>query len=235
MNLSFYLEAKFDSYLKNLESRNYLHGFIAAKRAAKKGQKIAILTARQNKDAHEGLIKKLEKQLGVSIPRELVFFVNDSAFKLPKRYTNSNEKKLYVLLQLVKKYDKVKFHDDEAQNIDIVNKFAKMYKLYPKIKAYNISDYNVDKLKPFSKDSDDENVIQVFDLDGTVIKIPNLKIRLIDSDGKVTKELSQEEFAKYVKQNGDEPPKGYSWDKSDFSDGEKIKKQMKGNPFKKIG
>lgn len=232
MKLSLYLESKFDSYLKNLENRKYTAGFIAAKRAVAKGQKIAILTARPNKAGHEILVKKLENKLGVKIPRELVFFVNDSEFKVPKRYSNSNEKKLYVLLQLSKQYKKVKFHDDEPQNIDIVNRFAKMFKLYPQIKAYDVKDYDVSKLKPMSQDSEDSNIIQVFDLDGTVIKIPNLKIRLIDSNGKVKKEFTQEEFAKYVSKNGDLPPNGLRWDKSDFSNSEKIKQQMKGNPFK---
>lgn len=235
MKLSLYLESKFDSYLKNLESKKYTAGFIAAKRAAAKGQKIAILTARQNKAAHEILISKLEKKLAVKIPRELVFFVNDSEFQAPERFSNSNEKKLYVLLQLAKKFKKIKFHDDEKQNIDIVNRFAKMFKLFPQIKAYDIKDYDVSRLKPMSRDADDTNVIQVFDLDGTVIKIPNLKIKLLDSNGEVKKEFSQEEFARYVSENGDQPPAGFKWDKSDFSDSEKIRRQMVGNPFKKRG
>lgn len=228
---------KFSSYLKNLDTRDYMPGFIAAKRAIKKGHKIAILTARANKIGHEPLIKQLEKKLGVRLDRKLVFFVTD--MKFPIRYNSTARKKLYVLLELLKKYDKIKFFDDEIKNTAIVNKFSRAAKIYPKLKAYGMHDYDVNKLKEEVNRSSG-NVLSVFDLDGTMWKIPS-SIRIVNKKtNQLVKILSQEEWAKHNAKYGYDlsmygNDSDLTWDFSDFRNYENIKNAVKekGNIFKK--
>lgn len=168
---------KYDDIIKVLESSNYLKGYIAAKRALLKNQDIAILTARGNKSDHDFLIKKLEKQLNTHIPRDMVFFVNDSNLQFPANVKKNHKRKMYILLKLLKDYDKVKFHDDEAKNVDYVNRFAKLFKLQDKLKAYNVKNYDVSKLRPI-KDQKDRIEKLIDDI------IKEKKIKKITADNK---------------------------------------------------
>ena len=73
--------------------------------------------------------------------------------------------------------------------------------------------FNPSKLKPLENTISNKNVIHLFDLDGTVWKVP-ANIYVIDSSGKRKKSFSQEEFALGTYKL----KKGESYDFSEFKD-----------------
>lgn len=199
----------FKEYLERLKTENRMPGFIAAKRALLKGEHIGIITARANKKDHEKLIQRLEKSLGTNIDRSHVHFVNDEG------YSGSSiaEKKLNVIKTYANVYDKVKFYDDEDKNIQSVN-LAQI----PNVKAYNVKNFDANKLNEIVKSNN--RVIHLFDLDGTIWKLPAF-IGIV-KNGKVIKKITQEEFAYGYKLSTNE-----SFDFSDFSKKEKLLEQSK--------
>lgn len=191
---------------EELKTRGRMPGFIAAKRAVLKGEPIGILTARAGKENHSALIKRLEDSLGKSIDANDIHFVNDSAGTYEGK--DSAEKKLNVIRHYSNKFSSVKFYDDEEKNLEIV-KNANI----PNVKVYDIKSFNPSKLKPLENTISNKNVIHLFDLDGTVWKVP-ANIYVIDSSGKRKKSFSQEEFALGTYKL----KKGESYDFSEFKD-----------------
>lgn len=192
-----------------LKVKNRMPGFIAAKRAALKGEQLGIITARANKSAHSSLITRLEKSLNTKINPDNIHFVSDSGYD----GSDAAEKKLNVIKKYSKLYEKVKFYDDEIKNISIVKNSG-----LPNVKAYNIKEFDPKKLNELK--ASNNNTIHLFDLDGTVWKLPAF-IRII-KNGKEIKKISQEQFA-----HGYKLKSGESFDFSDFSDEKKLKQAAK--------
>lgn len=188
-----------------LKVKNRMPGFIAAKRAALKGEQLGILTARANKSGHDALIKRLEKSLNTKINPDNVHFVSDGDYA----GADTAEKKLNVIKKYSKLYDKVKFYDDEEKNISIVKNSG-----LSNVKVYNIKEFDSKKLNVLK--TTNANTIHLFDLDGTVWKLPAF-IRIMRNGKEVTK-ISQEQFAHGYKLKADE-----SFDFSDFTNKDKLK------------
>ncbi len=210
MNFVEYLEYIIEEKLKTLGRSP---GFIAAKRAVQKGEPIGVLTARANKEGHSDLLNRLQKSLGKEINSSDIHFINDPGYV----GADSAEKKLNVIKKYANEYASVKFYDDEEKNLKVVKSFN-----LPNVKVYDIKQFDPSKLKPLNNTSQNKNVIHLFDLDGTVWKLPAY-IRILDYSGKEVSKITQEQFAegKYKLK------KGETLSFKDFVDPKVLKKHAK--------
>jgi hypothetical protein len=222
MKLISYLESNFndDKYA------DYYGGAVAALRALNKNEDIAILTARSNKSAHEGLLKALENAFSkelkkeIKIPRDRVHFVNDDEFSgnLPKNIKNSFEKKAYVILSYLQNgdWDKIKFYDDDNNNLSTVKNWLKtkeesllagikenelLLKKIKNIKLYDIKHFDNKKLIDNNTLKKENKVLHVFDIDDTLLEIPS-KIKVMNGNV-IVKELTPNELVSYKLKNGE--------------------------------
>lgn len=243
---------------ETLSRRGYTRGLVAMARAIEKGESVGALTARGNQRGHLPLIKRIERFAGGKVRYK--YFVNDVDKSKRLYYVKDTAaRKLAILIEFrngfsgKRKFDKVKFYDDEQKNIDYVDNiethFAKFEKEFRKannlsseteihldnIKAYNIKLFDYKKLDDLAEKNRGGNVIHFFDLDGTVIKTSAKMYTMVD--GKSVRDISQEELATQMDKISKELNERYgagNWtiDFSDFGDPKKIKKQIRSKSFK---
>lgn len=203
----------FNMYLEKLiKTDKRMPGFILAKQAAVKNEKIGIITARSNKESHLKLINRLEKSLGIKLNYSDIHFINDKGY-----FGNSTaEKKLNVIKSYAEKYKKIRFYDDEFKNVSIVNNLG-----FKNVKAYDIKNFKFNKDLNINLYNSKRNIIHLFDLDGTVWKLPAF-IKIM-KNGKLIKEITQEQFA----ENAYKLKENEYYDFSDFSDENKLNQHSK--------
>lgn len=130
--------------MERLHHKGYSSGLIAMARAMAKKETVAVLTARSSYDAHEKLIRNIERITGSKISYK--YFVNDDtkfsrildfAKSRGKNIKlSSDERKLIILVEyrngiilsgngIEKKkteFNNVKFYDDEKKNLTAISK-----------------------------------------------------------------------------------------------------------------
>lgn len=139
-----YLESAPVEKLAKLHGKGYSNGIIAMARAMMKKDIVGVLTARSSYDAHDTLIRNIERLAGSKISYK--YFVNDDTkFNRILEFAksrgkdirlSSDERKLIILVEfrngiLLSKngierkkttFTKVKFYDDEKKNLTALSR-----------------------------------------------------------------------------------------------------------------